>query len=383
MSAECPRRSRSKWIAVLVGVGLAAACGSSEGAPAALPQVSPTLDLAARILRFGDAALPPDRSTEPPVVESESEPKSTLEVWSTADVGEGEPTSLTQAVRLGPSALRSFLACPFVGSAVQLGCVAITYPMEERLVVLLGSAHDEDRALALAVLVRVRAPRYIDQQWRVLGQLEQRHGREPTWTPLLAAIREPFLPDRLAAALQREPLTAPLGEHRPSDWAARAVGVTKCEALLPQLAVRARSDNHMAAHAALCSLEEMLGPDADRALVGCLLAWGPGSERAARALRSRDPSLLTRTLLAAEVPAASRSFVGCLLAELEHPAAVPHLCATVGTMFRVDREMFDAIERLATVDHWPLVEAMPSTVRAEQQERAAAVVAAVRQRLKR
>lgn len=61
---------------------------------------------------------------------------------------------------------------------------------------------------------------------------------------------------------------------------------------------------------------------------------------------------------------------------------MPHLCATVGTMSRVDRGMFDAIERLATVDHWPLVEALPNTVRAEQQERATAVVAAVRARLK-
>lgn len=374
MTAERPRRRRSQWLVLLVGVGLAAACGSGEVVPAA---PSPTLDLALRILQFGDAALPPDRSPEPP------EPVSTLEVWSSADVGEGEPTSLTQAARLGPSALRGFLATPFVGSAVQFGCGVMTSPMEERLAVLLGSAHDEDRALALAVLVRVRAPRYIVQQWRVLGSLEQRHGHEPAWTSLLAALREPFLPDRLAAALQREPLTIPFGEHRPSDWAARAVGVTQCEALLPRLAVRAGSNNHMAVLAALCSLEEMRGADADLAIVGCLLAWGPGTEQAALALRSRDPVLLTRTLLAAEVPAANQGFVGLLLAEFEHPAAVPHLCAAVRDRSRVDREMFDAIERLATDDHWPLVAALPNTVRPEQRERAAAVVAAVRARLQR
>ena len=360
-----------------MGVGLAAACGSRAVAPVGVPQPSPTLDLALRILRFGDAALPPDRSTKPPELESEFEPS------EAAETGEHEPTSLTQAARLGPSALRNFLASPYVDSAVSVGSQANGLPMENRLVALLGSAVDEDRVLALAVLVRVRAPRHIVQQWRVFGELQQRHGHEPTWTSLLAALREPFLPDRLAAALLREPLTVPLGEHRPSDWAARAVGVTRCAVLLPQLALRARSQNHSAAQAAICSLAEMRGPDADQALVGSLLAWGPGSEPAARALRSHDPGLLTRTLLTAEVPTANRLFVGRLLAEFEHPAAVPHLCASVATRAIIDREMFDAIERLATDDHWPLVAALPSTVRPEQQERAAAVVAAVRTRLQR
>lgn len=372
MTAE-RARCRSKWLAALLCASLAAACGSREVASAEPTPASPTLDLAVRILRFGDAALWGHEvaSGEPAELEFDED-----------DVGELEPASLTQSARIGPLALRHFLASPFVDSAVPLGFLDTQLAMENRLVALLDSGHDEDRGLALAVLVRVRAPRHIVRQWRVIGELDQRHGSDPAWTPLLVALREPFLPDRLEAALLPPPPSAPYGSHGPSEWAARAVGVTECGSLLPQLAVRSRSANVFAAQAALCSLEEMRGPDADRALAGCLLAWGPGSEQAARALWSRDPALLARTLLAAEVPAANRYFVGRLLADLEQPAAVPHLCATVGTMSRVDRGMFDAIERLATVDHWPLVEALPNTVRAEQQERAAAVVAAVRARLK-
>ena len=92
---------------------------------------------------------------------------------------------------------------------------------------------------------------------------------------------------------------------------------------------------------------------------------------------------MTRTLLATEVPADDRWYFGQLLARLEHPAAVPHLCASVGSRAIIDREMFDAVERLATDDHWPLVVELPNTVRPEQRERAAAVVAAVRARLQR
>ena len=384
MTAERPRRCLSKWLASVLCVGLAAACGSRGVAPAALPAValppvtlppaSPTLDLAVRILREGAAALPQD---EPAIEPEVLTPPDDLAAFEAAEVGEHEPTSLTQSARLGPVALREFLYSPIVGSAVLSGCGASPCPMEERLVAILDRGHDEERALALAVLVHVRAPRHILRQWQVLHELDHRHGTDPAWSPLLAALREPFAPDQLEAVLRGERII-----DRLHPWAIRAVGVTGCRQLLPRVAVWAGSAEVRIAQAAEHSLDEFPGPDADQALAECVRRFGPVAGWAGHDLLRRDPVLLIRTLLAAEVPASERSLVGQLLAKLEHPAAVPHLCASVGGTAIVDRAMFDAIERLATVDHWPLVAALPSTVRAEQQERATAVVAAVRARLK-
>jgi hypothetical protein len=346
-------------------------------APAALPQVSPTLGLALRILRDGATALPEDEPGTAP------EAVTDWAAYEAAEVGECEPSSLTQTARLGPSALRGFLAWPIVEPAVESGCWRTVYPMEERLVALLDGRNDEERALALSALVRVRAPRHVARQWQVLHELELRHGTDPVWAPLVAALREPFAAERLDAVLRRELSTDRLELHEAHQWAVRAVGVTGCHSLLARVAVWSRSANVFVAEAAEQSLDELPGPDADQALADCLADFGPAAGWAGHDLLRRNPALLTRTLLAAEVPASHRDRVGLLLARLAHPAAVPHLCASVGSRAIIDREMFDAIERLATDDHWPLVAALPSTVRAEQQERAAAVVAAVRQRLKR
>lgn len=328
-----------------------------------------------RILREGAEALAED---EPAIEPEELTAPSTWDPFDAAAAGDQEPTSLVQSPRLGPVALREFLDLPMVGSAVRSGCSDMPYPMEERLVAILDRGDDEDRALALAVLVRVRAPRHILRQWQVLHELDERHGADPAWSPLLRALREPFRPDQLEAVLRLERILDPV-----HPWAIRAVGVTGCRQLLPRVAVWSRNADWFVAHAAETSLDEFPGPEADQALAECLVGFGPVAGWAGHDLLRRDPALLTRALLAAEVPASERFLVGQLLAKVEHPAAVPHLCATVRSMSRVDREMFDAIERLATDDHWPLVAALPSAVRAEQQERAAAVVAAVRQRLKR
>lgn len=371
MTAERPRRFRSSLLAWIVSVGFAAACGAPEAVPAVVLPEPPALDLAVRILLEGAAALPEDD----PAMEMRS-------LGGEQEVGAHEPTSLAQADRLGPSALRHFLTWPRVDDAVQFSCAVIRSPMEELLVTLLGSGHDEDRALALAVLVRLRAPRHIVRQWQVLQDLDQRHGRDPIWAPLLAALHEPFALGQLEAVLRREPPTSHYTSHLASEWALRAVGVTGCRQLLPRVVVWARGENLQAALAAAASLAEFAGPDADQALADCLLGFGHAAEWAGHDLKRRDPALLIRSLLGAEVPADERWLVGQLLAEVEHPAAVPHLCASVGSRAIVDRAMFTAIERLATVDHWPLVEALPNTVRAEQRERATAVVTAVRARLK-
>ena len=57
MTAE-RSRCRSKGLAALLCASLTAACGSREVASAELTPASPTLDLAVRILRFGEAGVP-------------------------------------------------------------------------------------------------------------------------------------------------------------------------------------------------------------------------------------------------------------------------------------------------------------------------------------
>jgi hypothetical protein len=83
------------------------------------------------------------------------------------------------------------------------------------------------------------------------------------------------------------------------------------------------------------------------------------------------------------VPDDRKRDAGRMLARIRNTAAVPFLCKTVGKTAMVDADMFDSIEELATDEQLPLVDALPSSVRAEQRDRAKQVVAAVHARLGR
>lgn len=338
--------------------------GEARGAevppgPAAAPAPVPAgVALAARVLRLGADAIDED----------------------TAD----QDTAGDRAAVLSAKSLRLFLEYPVIDSAVRFSCSLSQHDDEWDLVAALESGADEDAVLALAALIRVRAPRHIEEQWRALARLGLRRRDDPGWTDTLAELRRPFTPEAIDEALRAVPPTERHGTAPAIEWSARAAGVTQHAGAIARLVELSRGDHLDVSLAAGRSLQDFPGPEGDRALVQCILGWRYDAWiRAANALFARSPALLERTLLDADVPTGARRDVGLQLAKLHNPAAVPHLCATVGKTGIVDGKMFDAIEELATDAQWPLVEALPDAVRSEQRERAARAVAAVRARLGR
>lgn len=332
-------------------------------APVAVPA---ELALAAGILRDGADAIPETKVAE-------------------HDDREGEDRAGERSFDVTDTrSLRRFLEHPGVNDAVQFGCCVYSHPEEDGLVAAMTQARDEVAVVALAVLVRVRAPRETEDEWRALCRLELRHGDDPAWSGALRELRVPFTPHAIEDALRPDPPADPYGGSPALEWAARAAGVTRHVDVLPRLVELSRGSHLDVSLAAERSLEDFPGPDGDRALAECLLGWQYDAYvRAGRALGERNPQLLEKTLVGAAVPEGARYQAGLLLASVGNAAAVPHLCASVGQIAIVDGKMFDAIEKLATEEQLPLVDALPSSVRGEQRARAKSVAAAVHARLGR
>jgi hypothetical protein len=245
--------------------------------------------------------------------------------------------------------LRRFLESRTATPAVQAGCSRwFGYDVELVPDLMQAPAHDERAAVSLAALVQVRAPRDVAQQWECLTGLRERHGDDPAWSDLLRELSAPFAPAAIDAALRAEPPTADTYINTTMlEWAVRAAGVTRHAGAMPRLVELATNGDFRVSPAAELSLADFPGTDA------------------------------------AEVRAKRRREDGLLFARFGSSASVPHLCATVGRTDVVDGEMFDAIARLATAEQLPLVDALPSSVRDEQRERAKSVVDAVHARLGR
>ncbi len=333
------------------------------------PAPPPFAARALGVLANGAAALP-----APPEPAEDGEP----------DIEEEKPTEEPRELGgylLSPE-FRWFLRYPRVDPAVQFSCGSTFRRDESTLLALLDRADDEDAVVALAALLHVRAPRGVEAQWRALCRLQLLHGDDPLWSETLAALRRPFTPQAIDAALAATPPEGRYDEARAIEWSARAAGVTRHRGALPRLVELSRGEHLDTSLAAERSLEDFPGPEGDAALAACLVGWRYDAYvRAGRALAERNGDLVRATLSTADVPADAQREVGLLLAGLRDPAAVPHLCASVGKAAIVDGKMFDAIEQLATAEQLALVDALPATVRDTQRERAERVVAAVRARL--
>lgn len=279
--------------------------------------------------------------------------------------------------------VREFLASPRLANAVQFGCTPDLWGAEEWVTSGLDSEDPLVRLRALVVLVQVRAPRSTAKQWAVLNELGM-GARAAEFAPVIDRIRAVFDPRILDAALIHEPLAGGYSAPAAYQWTIRAVGVVQHRPALARLVALSRSNSLPISLAAASSLQEFEGPDADAALAECLCGWRYNASLvAAGALLVRDRELLRRTLLASQPPREMLCYKGTLLAELDDPRSVPILCETVPDRAIMDREMFNAIERLALPEHLAAIEALPGRVREEQRDRAMELVERVRSRVGR
>jgi hypothetical protein len=332
------------------------------------------IELATRLWRQGSKAdLPPEQSQ----VDFVENGDGTITVASTTSSSKGpiEFTGLN-------SRAQGFIDGIGIKPAVQFSCVVHSSAYEEALERALLSEDPNLRLQALVALVRAQAPASVDEQWRTLRSLRARRDAPE----LLAEIEARFSESHLAEFLAQPAMDDFIWSQNPEynelisrrnerHWCIRAAGATACLSMLDRLIELSRDENLGDSLAAEASLEQFDGEKGDQALVACLHGWRYNAAgRAGRALVSRNKNLLAMELKKdAAVPETYRYEQGLLLAACNDPAAVPILCATVGTMQIIDRTMFDEIARLAGPQHRDLIEGLPDRVRPAQRARAEAV----------
>lgn len=369
-------------VALLVLFALAACGDGSPGVPSGpAPAPSDTVRLAVAVLERGaDGIPPPPRAPERHAAKADD-----------PDTGPSIETEAAAVANRSASAefhdfderVRRFLVAPLVCDAVQFSCSIQSSATESFIEHGLDDPDPEVRLRALVVLVAVRAPRSVPEQWAALEGL-RRGPRGVDFEGVTTRIVALFAPTALDAVLAAPPPGDRFSTSPAYQWAVRAAGVTRHRKALERLTVLSSSESLHTSLAAERSLEDFDGPEGDAALARCVNGWQYDAfERAARALLRRDPELLRSTLLASSPPDGQAHWKGVFLARLDDRRGVPILCATVPSLQLIDGEVFDSIERLAGKEDLAAVEALPARVRATQQERATEVVAAVRARLAR
>ncbi|MBI3830642.1 MAG: hypothetical protein HY291_14065 [Planctomycetes bacterium] len=295
----------------------------------------------------------------------------------------------------GPGTGR-FLDCPSLKPVVQFSCSIHATPYEDALEKTLEKGTPELKLQALAILVRVQAPHSAAEQWKVLQELK-RLEKGPLWKNLLGELEAKFDPKGIAEEIKKAP-PKPLfkAENETLDdyskrchqaevyyWHIRAAGGMQLKDAVPRLKELSSAEDIDTSLAAEKSLEDFEGPECDQFLVACVLGFKYNAwMHAADALMKRNPGLLAGTLKTVNIPERARYMQGVYLGRLGDPAAVPILCATVPKYQMIDKEIFELIGKLATLDQAELVKKLPETVRPEQRDRAAAAVQACLERWK-
>lgn len=274
---------------------------------------------------------------------------------------------------------RMLSVLPRVRNAVQFSDALSAHPEEDRCEQDLDAQDPEVRLRAVFQLVQARAPRSAQRQWDTWNDLRDELSNAED-LKVHAALGEDFASRSLVQTLDNfEPDVAAGGTD--AQWAIRMIGVTGRTELLGRVAAYATSSDLHLSLTAGRTLEDFKGAAANEALLGCVQAWRYDTFlRAARALQVRDAELLEAGLIRMGPPDDRRAWYGILLGRLGSAHAVSSLCEEVGSMSRVDAEMFAMIEALAQPEHRELIEGLPDQVRDGQRERAEQVVAAVRNR---
>lgn len=338
------------------------------------------LDDAVRVWRLGAEAWQPPPPREPEQTDTEEVAEEEI-VETDSDLPFDLDRVRDESFTRLDAATARLIETPYLDSAVQFGCSITSWPREYRLTKALREGTPELRLLALTILMRVKAPRTVREQWKALEELQDMKGHdELSW--LLDELWLAFSEPAVRTLIQRSPPKDRYADDYPLEWACRATGVRRHWALLPRLVTLSRWDQLNVSLAAQASLEDFPGPEGDDALASCLLGWQYDAyERSASALLTRNPALLERALLDASPPKKCVYLQGVFLGRLGNPAAVSLLCQELPGHQIIDREMFDLVEQLARREHVVLVDALPDQVRTDQQPRAHSVRVKVRTRL--
>ena len=114
---------------------------------------------------------------------------------------------------------------------VQFGCT-VKVGQDFKLTRVMLEGNDSERLLALAILMRVRAPSSVAEQYQVLGELTE---SRPEWAPALRELAAEFDPKSILRQLSAPPPTDWHDAAAPLCWAARAAAVTQTEAAITRL----------------------------------------------------------------------------------------------------------------------------------------------------
>ncbi|MCW8128749.1 MAG: hypothetical protein KIS92_00055 [Planctomycetota bacterium] len=293
-----------------------------------------------------------------------------------------------------------FLRGDKIQPAVQFTCVRYMGFYEDALANALTKGAFEVKIKALTVLMHVRAPRSVPEQWAAIQSLrnDREHGENGLVKSLCADLDAAFSKEKIAAALQEEPPPESMPKKVDStveemdaferkrnayQWYLRAAGVTQQTGLLSRLAQIAASQDLYLSLAAERSLEDFEGPEAEQALAKCIKGWCYNTYiHAASALLKRNKPLLVKTLKEGAVPQKALYQQGLFLARCDDSDAVPILCEALPRYQIIDGEMFSQVERLARPAHAEALEKMAASVREEQKARAKVVLESCRQRWK-
>jgi hypothetical protein len=275
-----------------------------------------------------------------------------LDLWSF----QGEFTGLDELAI-------AFIQNPFTKPAVpsELGAPLSTYEDEVERALREGNA--PIRAQALGILFAVRAPASVDAQWRAIEELRRAC---PALENPLSGMADAFAPEALLPGLQLE---------RPPTWVIRAAGVTRLRKALPRLGELTAHLDRERGLAAVRSIEEFEGVEAEKELARCILHWSYDVyTRAGEVLFERNKDLMLETLLGAEAPQHCRWWQGLMLGRLGRVEAVPLIVSEVNKLHTLDAEMFGHLERLAAPEHRDILLEMPRNVRPDQRRRAEQVL---------
>src|SRR5688572_12028918 len=147
------------------------------------------------------------------------------------------------------------------------------------------------RAQALGLLFAVRAQASVDAQWRAIEDLRR----------TCPALEKPL--SRMAKDFDEETLLEALAFERAEIWVIRAAGVIRLRKALPRLGELTGSPDRERGMAALRSIDDFEGPEADEELARCVLYWSYDVySRGGEVLFRRNKDLLLRLLLRDDVP---------------------------------------------------------------------------------
>jgi len=267
----------------------------------------------------------------------------------------------------------SFLRYPLVQPAVWFGCGRYPADREARFVEALGGTNDRHALQALAILMHVRAPRYVPEQWQTLLRLRKAH---PRWASTLRRFFAAFAEENLLHAIGQNPSTDPFARDYALNWAIRAVGVTQRAKALPRLAELCAGDSVRASLAAWRSIGDFTGHASNTALATCVTGWPDNAgQRALDTLIDRDPDLARRTLVVMPLPPGRIDGYASRLSSLADTSAVPRLIEAFGAAGQAQGDVLQALELHAQPEHRPLLRTLLRDMTPQQRRRLLRLIA--------